>query len=153
MAEGFERLRDASDALVLQAGGRPRVFLANLGRVAQFTTRSTFAKNLFEAGGIEAVTGAGGSDPAAIAKEYAASGAALAVLCSSDAVYENLAEHAARALRGAGATVVYLAGRPGEGEAALRDAGVDEFVFVGCDVLQVLEDAHERLETMEGGQS
>ena len=39
-----------------QTGARPKIFLANLGTIADFTARATFAKNFFEAGGIEAVT-------------------------------------------------------------------------------------------------
>ena len=43
----------------------------------------------------------------------------------------------------AGAARVYLAGRPGDLEAALKGAGVDEFVFVGSDLLSVLAGAHK----------
>ena len=55
LAEPFEALRDASDRLLAATGARPKVFLANLGTPADFTARATFAKNFFEAGGIEAV--------------------------------------------------------------------------------------------------
>ena len=54
-AEPFERLRDVSDAYLAKTGERPQVFLANLGPIAAFTARARFAKNFFEAGGIEAV--------------------------------------------------------------------------------------------------
>ena len=37
-------------------GARPKIFLANLGKPSDFTARATFAKNFFEAGGIEAVS-------------------------------------------------------------------------------------------------
>jgi methylmalonyl-CoA mutase len=33
---------------------------------------------------------------------------------------------------------VLLAGRPGELEAPLRAAGVDDFIFAGCDVVATL---------------
>ena len=59
LAEPFETLRDASDRILAQSGARPKVFLANLGKLADFTARATFAKNFFEAGGIEAVTNDG----------------------------------------------------------------------------------------------
>ena len=38
-----------------KTGTRPKIFLANLGTPAEFTARTTFAQNFFEAGGIEAV--------------------------------------------------------------------------------------------------
>jgi methylmalonyl-CoA mutase len=116
------------------------VFLANLGPIAAFTARATFAKNFFEAGGIEALGNDGFADPEALAEGFKASGAKLAVLCSSDAVYAESAVAAAKALKGAGATV-YVAGRPGELEAALRDAGVADFIFVGSDLLAQLSAA------------
>ena len=62
---------------------------------------------------------------------FKASGAALACLCSSDEVYAQEAEAAAKALREAGAKHIYLAGRPGEREAAFTAAGIGSFIFVG----------------------
>ncbi len=53
---------------------------------------------------------------------------------------------AAKALHAAGAHHIYLAGRPGELEAALRSAGVQDFIFAGGDALAVLSDAWRRLE-------
>ena len=40
------------------------MFLANLGTLSDFTARATFAKNFYEAGGIEAVTNDGFKDQA-----------------------------------------------------------------------------------------
>jgi methylmalonyl-CoA mutase len=54
LAEPYERLREASDRMLAATGARPKVFLANLGTPADFNTRANFAKNFFEAGGIEA---------------------------------------------------------------------------------------------------
>ena len=45
---------------------------------------------------------------------------------------------AAKALQAAGARHIYLAGRPGEQEAALRGAGVGDFIFAGGDALAML---------------
>jgi methylmalonyl-CoA mutase len=133
VAQPFEDLRDRAEA----AGAPPKIFLANLGPVAAFTARSTFAKNFFEAGGIEALGNDGFADAAALAQGFTASGAKLAVLCSSDALYAESAVEAAKALKDAGA-IVYVAGRPGELEAGLRDAGVTDFVYVGSDLLTQL---------------
>lgn len=40
-------------------------------------------------------------------------------------------------------TTIYLAGRPGDLEAALKEAGVKNFIFVGCDALTTLGAAHQ----------
>jgi methylmalonyl-CoA mutase len=146
LAVPFERLRDRSDQILKESGQRPRVFLANLGKAADFTARATFAKSFFEAGGIEAIDNEGFADAAALASAFKASGAELVCLCSSDKVYAVRALDAARALQISGTRHIYLAGRPGELEAALKTAGVDAFVFAGCDALAVLNEAYKQME-------
>jgi methylmalonyl-CoA mutase len=144
LAEPFERLRDASDAHLKKTGSRPKVFLANLGKLSDFTARATFAKNFYEAGGIEALSNDGFKDLAGMLTAFKASGAKLACLCSSDKVYEAEAVDAAKALCAAGA-IVHLAGRGGDHEAAWRQAGVRTFVFMGCDALSTLQETHGSL--------
>jgi methylmalonyl-CoA mutase len=145
LAEPYEALRDRSDRVLAASGSRPKVFLANLGTLADFTARATFAKNFFEAGGIEAVTNEGFAGPDDMAAAFRASGAKLACLCSSDEVYRREAAAAARALAAAGAQHLYLAGRPRDLEATLQQAGGNEFIYVGCDALKVLQAAHALL--------
>ncbi|TMQ90875.1 methylmalonyl-CoA mutase [Actinomadura soli] len=125
-AQDFEALRDRSDAHAEATGARPRVFLATLGPIAVHTARASFAANLFQAGGIETVSGP--------PEEFESSGTTLACLCSSDAVYEDQAAEAARDLRDAGAVKIWLAGK-GTYE------GVDAGVYAGCDAIEVLETA------------
>ena len=146
LAAPFERLRDRSDQILKKSGARPKIFLANLGTAAEFTARATFAKSFFETGGIEAVDTEGFTDPAALATAFKASGAALACLCSSDKIYAAQATAAAKALQAAGASHIYLAGRPGDQETELRGAGVSDFVFAGGDALAALQEAWQRME-------
>lgn len=139
--EAYEALRARSDAHLAATGARPRIFLAALGPAAAHTARATFASNLFQAGGVEPVHDPVSVDPATAAEAYAASGAdGMAVLCSSDALYEEQAGAVAAALRAAGATTVYLAGRPGTAEAS-----VDAYVFAGCDAVAVLSSVLDRM--------
>lgn len=140
MAEPFEALRDAADAMK----ERPKVFLANLGKAADYTARTTFARNFFEAGGIAAVPGDNLTSPEEAAKAFKTSGARLACICSSDELYAAEAEAVAKALKDAGASV-YLAGRGGEKEAAYVAAGVGGFIYAGCDVIETLKEAHKAL--------
>jgi methylmalonyl-CoA mutase len=146
LAAPFERLRDRSDQILNDAGARPKVFLANLGTPADFTARATFAKSFFETGGIEAVDAGGFNDPAALVAAFKTSGAVLACICSSDRIYAQMAEAAAKALQASGARHIYLGGRASEQEAALRAAGVNDFVFAGSDALTVLQEAYRLME-------
>ena len=145
LTEGFEHLRDAGDAFKAQYGQNAKIFLANIGTAAAFTARASYAKNFFEAGGIEAVAGTGGEAVTDIVRDFRASGASFAAVCGTDAAYTDVGAKIVSALKDAGAAVVYLAGRGGDTEAALRAAGVDAFIFVGCDVRAVLDQAHQRL--------
>jgi methylmalonyl-CoA mutase len=140
-AEPFERLRDRADAYLATTGERPRIFLANLGPIAAFTARATFAKNFFEAGGIEATMNDGFSDNDTLRQSYIASKAKLSCICSTDEIYEKHAAEAAKTLRSAGSPLIYLAGRPGEHEDAWARAGITNFIFAGCDTLKVLSQA------------
>lgn len=130
--EAYEALRSRSDAHLDSTGARPRVFIAALGPAAAHTARASFASNLFQAGGIEAVHDPVTVDATTAADAFKASGAAVACLCSSDALYEEQADAVADALKSAGAQRVFLAGRPAAYTA------VDAYVFAGCDAVSVL---------------
>ncbi|MFJ5550286.1 methylmalonyl-CoA mutase family protein [Streptomyces sp. NPDC093225] len=136
--EAYEALRARSDAHLAATGSRPKVFIAALGSAAAHTARVTFAANLFQAGGIEPVHTPVTVDAATAAEAFEASGATVACLCSSDALYEEQAADVAAALQGAGADQVLLAGRPGE------HPGVDAYVFAGCDAVAVLTSILDR---------
>jgi methylmalonyl-CoA mutase len=146
LAEPYERLRDRADDRLARTGARPRVFLANIGTAAEFAARANFAKNLFQAGGIEAPSNKEFATEEEMIKAFMASGTKLACLCSSDGVYGREAAATVRALRSVGA-VVWLAGKPANSEDELREAGVRGFVFAGCDVLSVLQDAYTMIES------
>ena len=140
-AEPYERLREASDVQFTLRGRRPKVFLANLGPPAGFAGRATFAKNFFEAGGIEAVTNDGFASPEEMLAAFRASGAKLVCICASDIVYESLAVAAAKALLSHGARRLYVVARPDGLQEQLEDAGVSEYIFAGCDTLAILDTA------------
>jgi methylmalonyl-CoA mutase len=145
LAEPFELLRDASDAHLAATGKRPQVFLACLGELAGYSGRATWTRNFLAAGGIDTVDGEGLHNSADAGKAFAESGAKLACICSSDAVYAELAEAAAGALKAAGADQVLLAGRPKPQQAALEAAGVDMFIFAGSNALTTLARIYDAL--------
>ncbi len=119
----------------------PAVGIFNLGRHAPAREEA----RPFEAGGLAAPSGdgfaqRGATDFDALVGAFRGSGAKLACLCGSDAAYAEEGAAAAELLTEAGATV-WLAGRPGDSEAALNKAGVSSFIFTGCDVVETLERA------------
>jgi methylmalonyl-CoA mutase len=141
-AQPFEALRDASDAYLQAHGHRPRIFFANMGPIPKHRVRALWCGNFVGAGGFEVIAG-GGFDTAAAAAEACAQavqdqGALATVICGSDPDYPELVPALVPALRAAGAQRVLLAGRPGQHRDAFAAAGVDGFIFLGCDVLGVL---------------
>ncbi len=126
----IEELRRRVDRATSARGDRPAVFLATIGNPATFTPRYTFAKNLFEVGGLATIAGPVSDDPAEIAHAFTTFGATVACLCSSDGVYAEQAADVAKALTTAAAEAVYIAGKP--------QAGIERSVAVGSDVYEIL---------------
>lgn len=120
-AEGFESLRRAVEAL-----GARDVLLLTLGEPAEHRARLGFASAFFAVAGVRARSAA------------EVSRADVACLCGSDDRYAAEAAETARALRDAGCSRVVLAGRGGALEASLREAGVTDFIYLGCDALGTL---------------
>lgn len=119
-SEAFEALRARVE------GAPPTVSLVLLGPPAEHRGRVGFAEALFAVAGLAA-------------KPLAGQAIDIACICGSDERYAAEAAESARALKAAGAKRVVLAGRPGALEGELREAGVDAFIFVGCDVLETFE--------------
>ncbi|MGI9403394.1 MAG: methylmalonyl-CoA mutase family protein, partial [Hyphomicrobium sp.] len=145
LGEAFEALRDAADVALAKTGKRPSVFLANLGEIIDHNTRSTWVWNFLAAGGIDGLNSDGYKDANAAAAAFKEFGVSVACLCSSDAIYADQAEAAVKGLKAAGATAVFMAGRPGYHEAALKAAGVDGFLFAGQDAIATLQSLHKTL--------
>jgi methylmalonyl-CoA mutase len=80
-----------------------------------------------------------------MARAFGDSGAKIAVINGADEGYAEHAEAFAKALKAAGAAQVWLAGRAGDNEDAWRAAGVDGFVYTGCDARAALESAQAAL--------
>ncbi len=121
-SEAFEALRARADAT------QPEALLVTIGPFAESRGRVGFAANFLSAGGIRS------KEAPTIAK------AAIAVVCGTDERYATDAVATVRALKGAGAGRVLLAGRPGALEADLKAAGLDGAIHVGCDVVATLSD-------------
>ncbi|MFC7290455.1 methylmalonyl-CoA mutase family protein [Hirschia litorea] len=144
IAKPFERLRDFAEAFEAKNKIKPKIFIAAIGPLAEHTARTSFATNFFGAGGLHTIYQAGTPDQLATA--FKQSGCLLACICGSDERYLQEAADTARALGAAGAGRLYLAGRaPAEIGSAWQEAGIDEFIHVGVDVVSSLELAHSEL--------
>jgi methylmalonyl-CoA mutase len=141
-AEPYEILRAASEEYFRKAGERPKIFLANLGSPQGFATASAYATNFFAAAGIEAASNEGFETPQEAVDAFRASGCKIVCICAPGAASMQTLGEAARALLGAGAVRIYLAGHePGEAATALQEAGVAELICAGGDAPVILRNA------------
>ena len=145
-AEAYETYRDRSDRTLAETGSRPSAFLATLGPLAIYTARAGFARNLLQAGGIAAPEAGPTESADEVVEAFRKQGTPVAVLCSSDTVYDERAAQTAAALREAGATRILLAGRPPEDV-----PGVDGYLYAGCDAPAVIDDVYRALEAAPEG--
>ncbi len=141
LGEQYESLRIAALAQETPL----KACLLTLGTQAQFSGRSAFASNLLAAGGIHTESTGPIAEVDAAVAAWQAAASTVAILCSSDAVYQDTAEHTAAALRTAGCEHIYMAGKPGELDAALQEAGVKAYAVLGMDAIAFLQQLHTDL--------
>ncbi|QQR88591.1 MAG: hypothetical protein IPJ88_10020 [Myxococcales bacterium] len=144
-AEDFEHLRDASDRYLKKHGTRPRVLLANMGPLAKHIPRTMFSQNFLEAGGIQALSDQSFQSVDELMRTYKKTPTDVVIICSSDELYQEYAQPVCKALKEAGAKHVLLAGYPGEHEQQFKQAGIDNFIFLGCSTLTTLSELHSVL--------
>jgi methylmalonyl-CoA mutase len=138
-ASQFEKLRKAVEAHAAKSGHRPKIFLANMGPLKQHKARADFSRSFFEVAGFEVVVPAGAktTDDAAVAALK--SGVNAVCVCSTDDTYPELVPVLVKALRAQKPDMfVILAGYPTEQIEAHKAAGINEFIHIRANALDVL---------------
>jgi methylmalonyl-CoA mutase len=138
LAVAYEKIRAAVECCA--AGkGRPKVFLAAMGPVAQHKARADFSRGFFSLGGFDIIYGKGIATPEEAAQKAVASGAQIVVLCSTDDTYPQLVAPFVTSLKAAAPDrFVVLAGYPTEQVETYKQAGVDDFVHVRVNAVDFL---------------
>ena len=142
LAERFEALRDASDAYLKKTGARPKIFLPTSAR-SPSTRRALPSPKTSSRLAASRRSAMPVSGRRQLRRRLQGSGARIAILCSADPIYEEMAEPVA-ALKAAGCEYLFLAGA-GEKKDAYKAAGIDDFIFMGGDVLQTTRSTLARL--------
>lgn len=137
-ASDFEALRLATEASPV----RPKVFMLTIGNLAMRLARAQFSTNFFGCAGYEIIDNLGFDTVEQGVDAALAAGADVVVLCSSDEEYATLAPEAFKYLAGRAEFVV--AGAP-ECMDDLKAQGINDYVHVRCNVLDVLRDFNKRL--------
>ena len=137
-ASQFEDLRLATE----HAANRPKVFMLTIGNLAMRLARAQFSGNFFGCAGYEIIDNLGFDSVESGVDAALEKGADVVVLCSSDDEYAELAPAAFKYLDGRARFVV--AGAPACMD-DLKAIGINDFVHVRCNVLDVLRDFNNSL--------
>ncbi|MCY3946356.1 MAG: methylmalonyl-CoA mutase family protein [Anaerolineaceae bacterium] len=142
----WEALRANASAHQRRGSRAVRVYIALCGEAAPLHARASFVSDFFGAGGFECTVG-----PARVTGEEAAAaalsaGADLIVLCARDGDYSSAVPVFCKVVkRRQSDALIFLAGRPpAEVEAAWREAGIVDFVYMGADCLSINRSLQQR---------
>lgn len=146
LSHAFEALRRRTADWAATHGGPPRVTLLPMGNPAVRSARATFARNVFGVAGFAIDEHLQFDTPAAAAQAVQDAEADIAVLCSADDAYPDLAPALAEALHATGSeALLVVVAAPDEPLDALTAAGVDGFIHAGAPLLETLNNYQQRL--------
>ncbi len=138
-AEPFEEIRIKAKEIENKIGEKPSLFLATMGRIKEFKGRADFSRNFFEVAGfnVNYPNGFNSNDDAI--SEAINSKSKIVVICSTDDNYAELVPELAAKLKEQIKNVtIILAGYPKDKIDEYKNAGVDEFIFLGADAYSIL---------------
>jgi methylmalonyl-CoA mutase len=134
----FETMRNAARDHEEAGGDRPQIYLACMGSIASHVNYANWAKSFFEVAGVETVpSGAldGNEDQARTFKD---GGFELAAVCAGRNQTPGDVADLVGKLREAGAEYIYMVNSTPELNDAAIDAGADELVRNGANLIEVL---------------
>lgn len=154
LAEPFEDMRAASDRALARVRARPPIFLANLGPLAEYNAKASWAQNFFAAGGIEVFDEGGFSEIEALVHKFRRSPAPIACICASPKRMTAMPGVAA-SLRRAGAVAVYLVADPEALKSVPEEdkRSLDRIIYEGCNMLKILGELHHMMRVKELGEA
>jgi methylmalonyl-CoA mutase len=138
----FEALRAAMNRQPAPA----QVFLCNMGPLKEHKARADFARGFFSVGGYEVLSPAGFQTAEDAATAFFKSKASVAVICSTDEKYPALVPALVTEIRAHKPdALIVLAGYPQEQLEAHKKSGVNEFIHIRADALELLTKIHNQL--------
>ncbi len=145
-ADLFEKLRAAADAYITKTGSRPKLFFAKMGSIAQHKARTDFSLAFFAVGGFDMLDSQAFQSPEEAAEAAAKSGASAMVICSTDETYPDIVPALTQKVKSLKPGMqVILAGRPKELVDGFKQAGVDEFIYLGANVLETVYGVQKKM--------
>lgn len=144
-AENFEDIRYRCDAHVKNGNKRPVALMIQFGNPSMRNARAMFSINFIGVGGykIESLIC---ENPSGVSKLMQDVQPDLVVLCSSDEEYLETGMQYLEAVKAAGGyKAILIAGNPGENEEKFRAAGINDFIHMRSNALEMIQKFHQIL--------
>jgi methylmalonyl-CoA mutase len=143
MALDFENLRLQTDTYA-KAAHRPTVFMLTIGNPVMRKARSQFASNFFACAGYQIIDNTGFNSVDEGVREALKQKVDIVVLCSSDEEYTILAPETFDKI--GNKAIFIVAGNPVNCIEELKNKGIEYFIHVRCNVLELLKTMNRKLE-------
>ena len=138
-SEDFEGLRNIAHQYRVKNGSLPKVYLANFGSVLEYKGRADFSKGFFEVGGFNVIDPNGVISTDELINGALESAATIVVVCSTDDNYPKIVPSIAKGLKEKNPKLqIILAGYPKDQIEEHKKSGIDDFIFLGADVMTIL---------------
>ncbi len=148
-SEAFERIRRATDLYRQRTGSVPEVFVASVGAYSKIKARQDFTVEFFHTAGYKVIAARGYGSTEEAARVAIASSAPIVVICSTDEAYPDIVPRLTEMVRDANAnTIVIVAGFPLNEVEYYRSKGVDDFIHLKVDAIDVLTRLGKKLGVM-----
>ncbi len=145
LATDYEKLRQNADAFKKETGDWPQVFLVNMGPLKQHKARADFSSGFVEPGGFQVIANQGFDSVQSAVDATIATKAKIAVICSTDETYPDLVPEIAKKVKTARPDMtLVLAGFPKDHAEAFKAAGIDEFIHLKANNLDLLRLFHQK---------
>ena len=139
-----QNLESLRSQIVASSANR-KIFLLNIGCLADYKARAEFVSGFFPVGGFEIISGVGCSDVAEAVAAAKASNAAAFCIVSTDDNYPSLVPEICAELKG---KPMILAGYPTDKIEDYKQAGIDIFIHLRANVYTTLRDLAIKMEVL-----
>jgi methylmalonyl-CoA mutase len=145
-SEGFEKLRHLAQNYRDKNGHLPKVFLANYGSISEYKARADFSKGFFEVGGFDVIDPKGFKTTEEVVNASLESGATVIVICSTDDNYPEIVPKVVSGLKSQHKNLqIILAGYPNDQVDEHKKSGIDDFIFLGANVMEKLTNLFNKI--------
>jgi len=145
-AKPFEDIRLATENHVVKGNKKPAVFLFTIGNLAMSRARAGFITNFFGCAGFNIIDNPGFQTIAEGVTSALDSNSEIVVICSSDEEYEQIVPEICAQLRNKNSELkILLAGYPKDLIEKLTAAGVDDFIHLRSNLLDILQKYQQKV--------